>query len=163
MYTHMYIIYQVRFVRLQLTPSFMNNFLQGILSSKSSSLLFLVVGLSMALTPWLAAGGQFLASRFEQNDVRSLLPVESEVRLQRPQTLPFDSLRSPFSIITNRTDDFENMHARISKISGETTPICLSDLSILGGLLFLLPDFLACRLMTCKIILSSAGSDVWAR
>ncbi|CAA7403385.1 unnamed protein product [Spirodela intermedia] len=51
---------------------------QGILSSQSSSLLFLVVGLSMALTPWLAAGGQFLASRFEQNDVRSLLPVESE-------------------------------------------------------------------------------------
>ena len=33
----------------------------------------------MALTPWLAAGGQFLASRFEQSDVRSLLPVESEV------------------------------------------------------------------------------------
>ncbi|KAG1361284.1 K(+) efflux antiporter 2, chloroplastic [Cocos nucifera] len=51
---------------------------QGILSSQLSSLLFLVVGLSMALTPWLAAGGQFLASRFEQNDVRSLLPVESE-------------------------------------------------------------------------------------
>uniref|UniRef100_A0A1D1XD12 K(+) efflux antiporter 2, chloroplastic n=1 Tax=Anthurium amnicola TaxID=1678845 RepID=A0A1D1XD12_9ARAE len=51
---------------------------QGIMSSKLSSLLFLVVGISMALTPWLAAGGQFLASRFEQNDVRSLLPVESE-------------------------------------------------------------------------------------
>ncbi|XP_017701286.2 K(+) efflux antiporter 2, chloroplastic-like isoform X2 [Phoenix dactylifera] len=51
---------------------------QGILSSQLSSLLFLVVGISMALTPWLAAGGQFLASRFEQNDVRSLLPVESE-------------------------------------------------------------------------------------
>ncbi|XP_044503858.1 K(+) efflux antiporter 2, chloroplastic isoform X2 [Mangifera indica] len=43
-----------------------------------SSLLFLVVGISMALTPWLAAGGQLLASRFEQHDVRSLLPVESE-------------------------------------------------------------------------------------
>ncbi|XP_008778621.2 K(+) efflux antiporter 2, chloroplastic [Phoenix dactylifera] len=51
---------------------------QGILSSQLSSLLFLVVGISMALTPWLAAGGQFLASRFEQNDVRRLLPVESE-------------------------------------------------------------------------------------
>ncbi|XP_078442718.1 K+ efflux antiporter 2 [Wolffia australiana] len=51
---------------------------QGILSAKNSSLLFLVVGISMALTPWLAAGGQFLASRFEQGDMRSLLPVESE-------------------------------------------------------------------------------------
>ncbi|MQL84162.1 hypothetical protein Taro_016674 [Colocasia esculenta] len=51
---------------------------QGIMSSKLSSLLFLVVGISMALTPWLAAGGQFLASRFEQSDVRSLLPAESE-------------------------------------------------------------------------------------
>ncbi|XP_074263294.1 K(+) efflux antiporter 2, chloroplastic-like [Silene latifolia] len=51
---------------------------QGIMSSQLSSLLFLVVGLSMALTPWLAAGGQVLASRFEQHDVRSLLPVESE-------------------------------------------------------------------------------------
>jgi Kef-type K+ transport system membrane component KefB len=52
---------------------------QGLLSPQLSSLLFLVVGISMALTPWLAAGGQFLASKFEQHDVRSLLPVESEV------------------------------------------------------------------------------------
>ncbi|XP_043714189.1 K(+) efflux antiporter 2, chloroplastic-like [Telopea speciosissima] len=51
---------------------------QGILSPQLSSLLFLVVGISMALTPWLAAGGQLIASRFEQHDVRSLLPVESE-------------------------------------------------------------------------------------
>ncbi|XP_020233144.1 K(+) efflux antiporter 2, chloroplastic [Cajanus cajan] len=51
---------------------------QGIMSSQMSSLLFLVVGISMALTPWLAAGGQLLASRFELHDVRSLLPVESE-------------------------------------------------------------------------------------
>ncbi|KAI8024694.1 hypothetical protein LOK49_LG02G00446 [Camellia lanceoleosa] len=51
---------------------------QGIMSSQMSSLLFLVVGVSMALTPWLAAGGQLLASRFELHDVRSLLPVESE-------------------------------------------------------------------------------------
>ncbi|KAF8769312.1 hypothetical protein HU200_006827 [Digitaria exilis] len=51
---------------------------QGLLSPQLSSLLFLVVGISMALTPWLAAGGQFLASKFEQQDVRSLLPVESE-------------------------------------------------------------------------------------
>ena len=49
------------------------------MSSQLSSLLFLVVGLSMAITPWLAAGGQLLASRFEQQDVRSLLPAESEV------------------------------------------------------------------------------------
>ncbi|KAJ1426876.1 Sodium/solute symporter superfamily [Sesbania bispinosa] len=51
---------------------------QGIMSSQLSSLLFLVVGISMAITPWLAAGGQLIASRFEQHDVRSLLPVESE-------------------------------------------------------------------------------------
>ncbi|XP_031259989.1 K(+) efflux antiporter 2, chloroplastic-like [Pistacia vera] len=51
---------------------------QGIMSSQLSSLLFLVVGISMAVTPWLAAGGQLIASRFEQHDVRSLLPVESE-------------------------------------------------------------------------------------
>ncbi|KAJ1273528.1 hypothetical protein BS78_06G287900 [Paspalum vaginatum] len=51
---------------------------QGLLSPQLSSLLFLVVGISMALTPWLAAGGQFLASKFEQHDVRSLLPAESE-------------------------------------------------------------------------------------
>ncbi|KAK9144955.1 hypothetical protein Sjap_004858 [Stephania japonica] len=50
----------------------------GIMSPQLSSLLFLVVGVSMALTPWLAEGGQLIASRFEQNDVRSLLPVESE-------------------------------------------------------------------------------------
>ncbi|XVF73233.1 hypothetical protein PTKIN_Ptkin12aG0185100 [Pterospermum kingtungense] len=51
---------------------------QGIMSSQLSSLLFLVVGISMAVTPWLAAGGQFIASRCELHDVRSLLPVESE-------------------------------------------------------------------------------------
>ncbi|GLT79607.1 hypothetical protein SLA2020_510900 [Shorea laevis] len=51
---------------------------QGIMSSQLSSLLFLVVGISMALTPWLAAGGQLIASRFALHDVRSLLPVESE-------------------------------------------------------------------------------------
>ncbi|KAG5565725.1 hypothetical protein RHGRI_001592 [Rhododendron griersonianum] len=51
---------------------------QGIISSQMSSLLYLVVGISMALTPWLAAGGQLIASRFELHDVRSLLPVESE-------------------------------------------------------------------------------------
>lgn len=50
------------------------------MSSQLSSLLFLLVGISMALTPWLAAGGQLIASRFEQHDVRSLLPVESEVK-----------------------------------------------------------------------------------
>ncbi|KAJ0478961.1 putative regulator of K+ conductance, cation/H+ exchanger, NAD(P)-binding domain superfamily [Helianthus annuus] len=51
---------------------------QGIMTSQLSSLLFLVVGISMAITPWLAAGGQLIASRYEQQDVRSLLPVESE-------------------------------------------------------------------------------------
>ncbi|KAG6430141.1 hypothetical protein SASPL_108203 [Salvia splendens] len=51
---------------------------QGIMSSQMSSLLFLVVGISMALTPWLAAGGQLIASRFELHDVRNLLPDESE-------------------------------------------------------------------------------------
>lgn len=48
------------------------------MSPQLSSLLFLVVGISMALTPWLAAGGQLIASRFELHDVRSLLPAESE-------------------------------------------------------------------------------------
>ncbi|CAK9180059.1 unnamed protein product [Ilex paraguariensis] len=52
---------------------------QGIMSSHLSSLLFLVVGISMAITPWLAAGGQLIASHFEQHDVRSLLPAESEL------------------------------------------------------------------------------------
>ncbi|XP_047322296.1 K(+) efflux antiporter 2, chloroplastic-like [Impatiens glandulifera] len=51
---------------------------QGIMSPQLSSLLFLVVGISMALTPWLAAGGQLIANRFDLHDVRSLLPVESE-------------------------------------------------------------------------------------
>ncbi|KAK6918414.1 Regulator of K+ conductance, N-terminal [Dillenia turbinata] len=51
---------------------------QGIMSTQLSSLLFLVVGISMAFTPWLAEGGQLIASRFELHDVRSLLPVESE-------------------------------------------------------------------------------------
>lgn len=51
---------------------------QGIMSQQLSSLLFLVVGISMAITPWLAAGGQLIASRFEQQDVRSLQPVEAE-------------------------------------------------------------------------------------
>ncbi|KAL0703050.1 hypothetical protein Bca4012_069475 [Brassica carinata] len=51
---------------------------QGIMAPQLSSLLFLVVGISMAITPWLAAGGQLIASRFELHDVRSLLPVESE-------------------------------------------------------------------------------------
>ncbi|XP_024388628.1 K(+) efflux antiporter 2, chloroplastic isoform X2 [Physcomitrium patens] len=51
---------------------------QGIMSLEMSSLLFLVTGLSMAITPWLAAGGQLIASRFDQQDVRSLLPAESE-------------------------------------------------------------------------------------
>ncbi|XP_048421937.1 K(+) efflux antiporter 2, chloroplastic-like [Pyrus x bretschneideri] len=51
---------------------------QGIMTPQLSSLLFLLVGISMAITPWLAAGGQLIASRFEVHDVRSLLPVESE-------------------------------------------------------------------------------------
>ncbi|TYG61717.1 hypothetical protein ES288_D07G171100v1 [Gossypium darwinii] len=54
---------------------------QGIMSFQLSSLLFLVVGISMALTPWLAAGGQLISSHFELHDVRSLLPVESEVHV----------------------------------------------------------------------------------
>ncbi|KAG2575782.1 hypothetical protein PVAP13_7KG371300 [Panicum virgatum] len=67
---------------------------QGLLSPQLSSLLFLVVGISMALTPWLAAGGQFLASKFEQHDVRSLLPVESEIiaQLLSERLIPFVAL-----------------------------------------------------------------------
>ncbi|GMP43417.1 hypothetical protein CsSME_00012784 [Camellia sinensis var. sinensis] len=57
-----------------------------------SSLLFLVVGVSTALTPWLAAGGQLLASRFD--DVWSLLPVESEIiaQLLSERLVPFVAL-----------------------------------------------------------------------
>ncbi|KAL8166971.1 hypothetical protein V2J09_008470 [Rumex salicifolius] len=51
---------------------------QGIMSPELSSLLFLVVGISMAITPYLAAAGQLIASHYELHDVRSLLPVESE-------------------------------------------------------------------------------------
>ncbi|MCO5603844.1 hypothetical protein L7F22_057997 [Adiantum nelumboides] len=51
---------------------------QRIMPSSLSSLLFLVVGLSMALTPWLGALGQVISSKFEQQDVRSLLPAETE-------------------------------------------------------------------------------------
>lgn len=53
------------------------------MSSQLSSLLFLLVGISMALTPWLAAGGQLIASSFDLHDVRSLLPDESEVKCLR--------------------------------------------------------------------------------
>ncbi|XP_061373535.1 K(+) efflux antiporter 1, chloroplastic-like isoform X2 [Gastrolobium bilobum] len=60
---------------------------QGIMSSQMSSLLFLVVGISMALTPWLAEGGQLIASRFELHDVRNLLPVESETMDAVRQTI----------------------------------------------------------------------------
>ncbi|XP_051124534.1 K(+) efflux antiporter 2, chloroplastic [Andrographis paniculata] len=42
---------------------------QGIISSKLSSLLFVAVGISMAITPWLAAGGQYIASLLELQDV----------------------------------------------------------------------------------------------
>ncbi|KAB1214409.1 K(+) efflux antiporter 2, chloroplastic [Morella rubra] len=66
---------------------------QGIMSPQLSSLLFLVVGISMALTPWLAAGGQLIASRFELHDVRSLLPVESE---DSRKDDPFNFLRGKF-------------------------------------------------------------------
>ncbi|MCO5583419.1 hypothetical protein L7F22_037330 [Adiantum nelumboides] len=51
---------------------------QRIMPSSLSSLLFLVVGLSMALTPWLGALGQVISSKFEQQDVRNLLPAETE-------------------------------------------------------------------------------------
>lgn len=51
---------------------------QQIMTSNMSSLLYLVVGLSMALTPWLGALGQIIATQFEQQDVRNLLPAETE-------------------------------------------------------------------------------------
>ncbi|XP_002987899.2 K(+) efflux antiporter 2, chloroplastic [Selaginella moellendorffii] len=51
---------------------------QGIMSQQLSSLMFLIVGLSMALTPWLAAAGQIISTKFDQQDVRSLLPAENE-------------------------------------------------------------------------------------
>ncbi|GJP63126.1 hypothetical protein CLOP_g20204 [Closterium sp. NIES-67] len=51
---------------------------KGIMSPQLCSLLFIVVGISMAITPWLAAVGQLIASRFDQQDVRSLQPQEAE-------------------------------------------------------------------------------------
>jgi hypothetical protein len=49
------------------------------MSSQLSFLLFRVVGISMALTPWLAVGGQLIANRFEQRDVR-ILPTEIKLK-----------------------------------------------------------------------------------
>jgi len=72
------------------------------MSSQLSSLLFLVVGISMALTPWLAEGGQLLASRFELHDVRSLLPVESEVRLK------FIALGRTLLVFSYKCNDTDN-------------------------------------------------------
>ncbi|CAI7840412.1 unnamed protein product [Closterium sp. NIES-53] len=51
---------------------------KGIMPAQLSSLLFLIVGISMAITPWLAGFGQLLAARFDQQDVRSLEPQETE-------------------------------------------------------------------------------------
>lgn len=71
------------------------------MSGELTSLLFLVVGLSMAITPWLAAGGQLIASRFDQQDVRSLLPAESEVIHLKNLSTAF-TLPSPlYSILNN--------------------------------------------------------------
>eukprot|EP00873_Tetraselmis_striata_P045483 jgi/Tetstr1/465747/TSEL_010372.t1 len=52
----------------------------GILSAALSNQLFLVVALSMALTPYLAAFGQWLGSKNDNSaDTTALLPAESEV------------------------------------------------------------------------------------
>jgi hypothetical protein len=50
----------------------------GILAPALSNELFLVVALSMALTPYLAAVGQALA-KFEQTDTKALAATEGEV------------------------------------------------------------------------------------
>lgn len=52
---------------------------KGIVSASLSNQLFLVVALSMALTPYLAAVGQWLGSRYEQTDTKALVPAEGEV------------------------------------------------------------------------------------
>lgn len=84
------------------------------MSNQLSSLLFLVVGLSMAITPWLAAGGQLLASRFDQQDVRSLLPAESEVgysnsQIYVPLTTLFNStfIVNMSNVCCLQTDDLQ--------------------------------------------------------
>uniref|UniRef100_A0A061RBT4 K(+) efflux antiporter chloroplastic-like n=1 Tax=Tetraselmis sp. GSL018 TaxID=582737 RepID=A0A061RBT4_9CHLO len=51
----------------------------GIVSPALSNQLFVVVALSMALTPYLAAFGQALGSRYEQVDTKALVPQEGEV------------------------------------------------------------------------------------
>jgi voltage-gated potassium channel Kch len=55
---------------------------QGIISKELSSTLFLIVGLSMALTPFLADFGKVLASKYEKletNNIETLRPKEKEV------------------------------------------------------------------------------------
>ncbi|CAG7867648.1 unnamed protein product [Brassica rapa] len=121
---------------------------QGIMSPQLSSLLFLVVGISMAITPWLAAGGQLIASRFELHDVRSLLPVESETddlqdhiiicgfgrvgqiiaQLLSERLIPFVALdvKLPTSEIANTINEFRNRHL------SELTELCEASRSSLG-------------------------------
>ncbi|KAK3251530.1 K(+) efflux antiporter, partial [Cymbomonas tetramitiformis] len=52
---------------------------EGIISTNLSSELTLVVALSMAVMPWLAALGGFIASKMESKDAKSMLPAEEEV------------------------------------------------------------------------------------
>ena len=49
------------------------------MSSQLSSFVVSSIGILMAITSWLAAGGQLIAYRFKQEDVRSLLRLKSEV------------------------------------------------------------------------------------
>lgn len=51
---------------------------KGIVAATLSSKLFLVVALSMALTPYLAAIGASLGDKFEKVDVQNLQPSETE-------------------------------------------------------------------------------------
>ncbi|KAE8022104.1 hypothetical protein FH972_007935 [Carpinus fangiana] len=67
------------------------------MSSQLSSLLFRVVGISMGLTPWLAVGGQLIANRFEQRDVR-ILPTEIEVKFLYENSLLLVAKIASFSM-----------------------------------------------------------------
>lgn len=54
---------------------------RGILPGPLTNLLYLVVALSMALTPYLAALGAKMGQMSEKGDVKALQPAEEETRV----------------------------------------------------------------------------------
>lgn len=77
----------VRFCGLLMVITFSLCYVLGMMTYQLSSLLFLIFGISMAITPGLVAGGQLIASHIEQKDVKSLLHVDDEVNLKKKKSL----------------------------------------------------------------------------